>query len=225
MVAKVLLILTSHTELGSSGKPTGFWFEELAAPYYAFLEAGLNVDLASLKGGDAKPDPSSVDKDAVVQRFRSDPLAMGKLRAARALSEIRAEEYDAFFVVGGHGVMWDLADSPVNTALLGRAFDLGKVVAAVCHGPAALVNVKLKDGAPLVKGRRVASFSNAEEQAAHLDAIVPFMLESKLKSLGGRYEHGPMWTSFVVRDGRLVTGQNPQSSLAVARETVAALLP
>src|SRR5687767_10225657 len=214
---KGLLVLTSPDRLGDTGTPTGFWLEELAAPYYALLEAGFAVDLASPKGGKPPVDPKSEKaEEAVVKRFLADKDAMQKLETTATLLSI-THAYDAYFVVGGHGVMFDLGLSAEAGAILGRAWDAGKVVAAVCHGPAALVPVKDGDGAPIVKGRRVAGFSNEEEEAVKLTNVVPYALESKLVELGGLYERGPSWQPFAVRDGRLVTGQNPRSSAAVAK--------
>ncbi len=220
---KALLILTSHDRLGDTGTPTGFWLEELAAPYYELLEAGFTVDLASPKGGRPPVDPKSEKSDeAVVKRFLADRDAMKKLDTTKPLLSLDAS-YDAYFVVGGHGVMFDLGISEEAGAFLGRAWDAGKVVAAVCHGPAALVPVKDAAGESIVKGRRVAGFSNEEEDAVGLTKIVPYPLETKLRELGGRYERGPNWQSFAVRDGRLVTGQNPRSSAAVAKLVIEAL--
>jgi putative intracellular protease/amidase len=219
----VLIILTSHGALGASGKPTGFWLEELAAPYYELLAGGASVSLASPAGGRPPADPASAaDPSPVVARFLADPEAMRKLNETTPLGRVGLE-HDAYFVAGGHGAMWDLAVDPTLARLLGRAADAGKIISAVCHGPAALVAVKLANGAPLVRGRRVAAFSNEEEKAVHLDTVVPFALQTRLEELGARYERGPMWSSFAVRDGHLVTGQNPQSSVAVAREILAAL--
>jgi putative intracellular protease/amidase len=221
--AKVLMIVTSHAQLGTSGQKTGFWLEELAAPYYELREAGFTIDVASPLGGKPPVDPKSESSDASsVKRFLDDPEAMAKLAATKRLDD-SLEPYDAYFVVGGHGVMWDLAESATLAGLLGRAHDDGRVVAAVCHGPAALSSVKDAAGAPIVKGRRVAGFSNEEEDAVGLTGVVPFALETRLRELGGRYERGPKWSSFAVRDGKLVTGQNPQSSAAVARLVVEAL--
>ena len=220
---KILLIVTSHDQLGNTGKKTGFWLEELAAPYRVFVEAGAEVDIASPRGGRPPADPKSEgDATEDTKWFLDNPEAAAKLDHTLRLDAIKSV-YDAYFVVGGHGVMWDLADSAAAQATLANAFDAGKVVAAVCHGPAALVNVRLRDGSALVKGRRVAGFSDEEEKAVGLAEVVPFALETKLRELGGRYERGPLWASFAVRDGRLVTGQNPASSTAVARETLVAL--
>ena len=219
----VLMIVTSHAQLGTSGQKTGFWLEELAAPYYELVEAGFTVDIASPLGGKPPVDPKSEAGEAPsVKRFQVDREATAKLVATKRLGDVTAP-YDAYFVVGGHGVMWDLAESDVLAKLLGHAHDEGKVVAAVCHGPAALSSVKDASGAPLVKGKRVAGFSNEEEDAVGLTGIVPFALETRLRDLGGLYESGPKWGSFAVRDGHLVTGQNPASSAAVAKLVVEAV--
>lgn len=219
---KVLMIVTSHAQLGKTGRETGFWMEELAAPYLLFQKSGLAVDIASPKGGEAPTDPASLNNPAdSVKAFLADQKAKDKLKATLTLD--KAGKHDAYFVVGGHGVLWDLVDSKDLQKLLSESFEDGRVVAAVCHGPAALVNVRLKNGDPLVKGRKVSGFSNQEEKAVGLDSVVPFALESELKSLGGLYQNGPAWSSFAVRDGRLVTGQNPASSEAAARLTLEAL--
>lgn len=220
---KVLMIVTSHAELGASGKKTGFWLEELAAPYYELAAAGASIDVASPRGGRPPADPQSTSSEAAsVRRFLDDRAATSKLESTLRLDE-GLTGYDAYFVVGGHGVMWDLAESDALGRLLGRAFDAGRVVAAVCHGPAGLVRARIASGAPLVLGRRVAGFSNEEEDAVGLSNVVPFALETKLRELGGRYERGPKWSSFAVRDGLLVTGQNPASSVAVAKLVIEAL--
>lgn len=222
---KVLIILTSHGKLGATDEPTGFWFEELAAPYYEFLAAGMTVDIASPAGGEPPADPrSTADPPPIVKRFMDDPEAMRKLRSTVRLSSI-VEPYDIHFVAGGHGVMWDLAIDATAAKLLGSAADAGRIIAAVCHGPAALVQVKLANGTPMVQGRRVTGFSNEEEQAVHLADTVPFLLETRLKELGATYERGAIWAPFAVRDGWLVTGQNPHSSAATAREAIAAWSP
>lgn len=220
---RVLMILTSAKEMGSSGRSTGFWFEELAAPYFELRRSGLTVDLASPGGGAAPADPASLDqRSEAVERFRADPEAMDKLQNTQRLDQLNGD-YDAYFVVGGHGVMWDLAESQTVKKLLGNAYRRGAIIAAVCHGPAALVQVEDASGRPLVAGKRVAGFSNEEEVAAHLDAVVPFALETRLRELGGDYQRGPMWGAFMVRDERLITGQNPASSVPVALEVIRTL--
>ena len=223
MSAKILIVVTSHAKLGDSGKDTGFWLEEVAVPYQEFVKAGTTVDIASPLGGRAPVDPGSAkNPNAESQAFLDDPVAVGKLENTLLLESVR-DDYDAVFVAGGHGVMWDLSTSPAIASLLSNTYARGGVVAAVCHGTAALVNATKPDNTPLVAGLRVAGFSDEEERGVGLEKIVPFLLESKLTELGGRYERGPMWQPFAVRDGRLVTGQNPASSKAVAQETLAAL--
>ncbi|ATB30349.1 type 1 glutamine amidotransferase domain-containing protein [Melittangium boletus] len=220
---KILLIVTSHSQFGSTGEKTGFWLEELAAPYEEFTQAGAQVDIASPLGGKAPVDPRSENEPSeATKAFLADAEAAKKLGNTLVLADVK-DTYDAYFVVGGHGVMWDLAKHAPLHQLLSKGYARGSVVAAVCHGPAALVGVKGPDGKPLVNGKRLAAFSNAEEKAAKFDAIVPFPLETRLRELGARYESGPMWSSFAVRDGRLITGQNPASSAATAREVISAL--
>lgn len=221
-MTQILMIVTSHAQLGTTGEPTGFWYEELAAPYYAFTDAGVQVDIASPRGGTPPIDPrSEAEPSELVERFKADAQALQKLNNTLSIAAV-SEQYDAYFVAGGHGVMWDLAVDRKLIDLLGRAAAADKVIGAVCHGPAALVGVE-QQGAPLVRGKRVAAFSDEEERAVELADKVPFLLETRLRALGARYESGPMWRSFAVRDGRLVTGQNPQSSLQTAREVLAAV--
>ncbi|MGL4235803.1 type 1 glutamine amidotransferase domain-containing protein [Tabrizicola sp.] len=227
-MARIAIILTSHTKLGDTGRATGFHFEELATPYFALLDAGHDVTIASIKGGPAAHDPGSFRGDAAerpasVNRFAADPGAMAKLAATVALEDLKAEDFDAVFLPGGHGTMWDFPGNPVLARLLGTLHAKGGVVAAVCHGPAGLVDVRRPDGTPLVKGLRVNSFTNAEEDAISLSTTMPFMLESRLRDLGGRFEAGEKWTSKAVSDDRVVTGQNPMSAKAVADLMLAAL--
>ncbi|QSQ17093.1 type 1 glutamine amidotransferase domain-containing protein [Myxococcus landrumensis] len=220
---KVLLIVTSHSQFGDTGEKTGFWLEELAAPYEQFAQAGAQVDIASPRGGLPPVDPrSEKEASAATRTFLADAQAKRKLANTLVLAQVK-DTYDAYFVVGGHGVMWDLAKHAPTHQLLTSGYARGAVVAAVCHGPAALVGVKGPDGKPLVNGKRVAAFSNAEEQAAKFDAIVPFALETRLREQGARYESGPLWGSFTVSDGHLVTGQNPASSADTAREVLRVL--
>lgn len=224
MAPKILIVVTSHATLGSTGQKTGFWLEELAVPWAVFVDAGAQVELASPEGGRPPADPKSEGgTSAEVARFLDDPTARAQLADTRKLADVDPEAYDAIFVAGGHGVMWDLAGSPEAASLLSAAWEAGRVIAAVCHGPAALVDVRTADGKPLVAGRRVAGFSDEEERAVGLAEVVPFLLESSLAERGGRYERGPIWAPFAVRDGRLVTGQNPASSRRVAEEVLAAL--
>lgn len=214
---KILIIVSSHAQMGSTGKLTGFWFEELAVPYYTFVKAGATVDIASPKGGNPPADPRSTNSDnSQVQKFRNDQSAMNKLTKSLRLSDIR-ERYDAIFIAGGHGVMWDLATDEHLAKLLSKAYEQKSTIGAVCHGPAGLIKATKSNGEPLVKGHRVASFSNEEEEKAELTKVVPFLLQSKLRELGGNYEHGAPFASFAIRDGQLVTGQNPASSADVAR--------
>ncbi|MFT3972202.1 MAG: type 1 glutamine amidotransferase domain-containing protein [Amaricoccus sp.] len=226
---KILFILTSASTMGVTDKPTGLWFEELATPYYTFLDSGASVTLASIAGGPAPIDPRSVkpkgENEASVDRFLGDAAASGALAETLSLSAIDISEYDAVFLPGGHGTMWDLPESAELAALLGRAWAQGKIVAAVCHGPAGLVNVKDETGAPLVSGRRVTAFSDSEERAAGLEEAVPFLLETRLRELGGRYESIADFQPFAIADGRLVTGQNPASSALTAKLTLEALMP
>lgn len=220
---RILMIVTSHEKLGSTGTKTGFWLEELAAPYLELTRRGMHVDIASPAGGRPPADPKSESNPApAVRAFLDDRAATTKLGNTLQLGSA-ASDYDAYFVVGGHGVMWDLATDTALARMLAGAYERGKVVAAVCHGPAALVNVRLSSGGYLVAGKRVSAFSNAEEAAVGLDKIVPFALESTLKERGAKYEGAPMWASFAVRDGQLITGQNPASSVAVAQAVLEAL--
>lgn len=217
---KILLVLTSHADLGNTGKKTGFWLEELAAPYFVFKDAGAEITLASPKGGQPPLDPKSDEPDAqtdATRRFRADKQAMEALSATKPLSGVKAGEFDAVFFPGGHGPLWDLAESAESRALIEAMFAAGKPVAAVCHAPGVLRHVKTSGGEPLVKGKRVTGFTNTEEQAVGLTQVVPFLVEDMLKSVGGAYSKGADWQSYVVTDGLLVTGQNPASSAEGAR--------
>lgn len=224
---KILMILTSHALIGDTGKPTGVWFEELATPYYAFVDAGAEVEIVSIGGGKVPIDPGSLKPEGEnpqsVDRFLKDEVAMGKIETSKPVGGISADDYDAIFLPGGHGTMFDLPQSEALAALLSQAWARGKILAAVCHGPAGLVNVRDKDGKPVVAGRRVAAFSNAEEVAAGLDKAVPFLLEDRIRALGAHYESGPDFQPFALRDGKLVTGQNPASSEEAARLTLEAV--
>ncbi|WP_265499874.1 type 1 glutamine amidotransferase domain-containing protein [Paracoccus beibuensis] len=217
---KALIILTSHDTLGDSGKRTGFYWEELAASYWILSDAGYRVEMASIAGGKPPADPSSEADDAVtaeVRRFWADDAAMHRLEHTERVEDVEVSGCDIVFLPGGHGTMWDLPTSEALGALLARAWKAGAVVGAVCHGPAGLLSAKLSSGAPLVEGRRVAGFTNAEEDAVGLSDTVPFLLQEQLKAQGARFECGPDWQPFVVSDGKLVTGQNPASSAEVAR--------
>ncbi|MEN3112130.1 type 1 glutamine amidotransferase domain-containing protein [Uliginosibacterium paludis] len=222
---KILVILTSHATAGT--QPTGVWLEEFTTPYYAFADAGAQVEVASIAGGAVPIDPHSIEaagkNPASVERYLKDEALRARLASSKQLDGLHAADYDAVFMPGGHGTMWDLPDSAALARLLSEAWGEGKVVAAVCHGPAGLVNVKDEKGQPLVAGRRVAAFTNTEEVAAGMDKTVPFALETRIRSLGARYESGPDFQPFALRDGRLVTGQNPASSARVAELVLQAL--
>ena len=217
---KILMILTSHDELGDTGKKTGFWLEEFAAPYYVFRDAGAEITLASPKGGQPPLDPKSDAPDAqtaATDRFKNDVDAQAELASTHTLSDIDVTSYDAVFYPGGHGPLWDLAEDNHSVAIIEAAIAAGKPVAAVCHAPGVLKNVKAADGSPLVKGKKVAGFTNSEEEAAGLTEIVPFLVEDMLKANGGIYSKGDDWSVHVVEDGLLITGQNPASSEKAAK--------
>jgi putative intracellular protease/amidase len=216
----ILMVLTSHDQLGDSGKKTGFWLEEFAAPYYVFKDAGAEITLASPKGGQPPLDPVSDAEDAQTEataRFKKDAAAKKALADTVKLSEISAEGFDALFFPGGHGPLWDLAEDADSRSLIEDFAASVRPVGAVCHAPAVLKHAKGPDGKPLVTGRKVTGFTNTEEEGVGLTSIVPFLVEDMLKANGGRFERGADWASFVVVDGTLVTGQNPASSEAAAR--------
>ena len=218
---KVLMMLTSHDQLGNTGRKTGFWLEEFAAPYYVFTDAGVRVTLASPAGGQPPLDPKSDEPDsqtALTARFKQDTAAQKALANTVQLSHVDPADFDAVFYPGGHGPLWDLAESRDSIALI-EAFDrAGKPIGFVCHAPGVLRHVNGAHGSPLVKGRHVTGFSNSEEAAVELTDIVPFLVEDELARLGGHYEKGADWGQYVVTDGKLVTGQNPASSEEAARE-------
>lgn len=221
---KILMVLTSHDRLGESGHQTGFWLEEFATPYYVFKDAGASVTLASPRGGQPPLDPKSDAADfqtAATRRFKEDAAAQAALATTVTLAEVKAEDYDALFYPGGHGPLWDLAEDRDSIALIEKMYAQGKPVAAVCHAPAVLRHVRTPAGLPLVQGKRVTGFSNAEEAAVGLTAVVPFLLEDELQRKGAIYTKGPDWQAYMVRDGQLITGQNPASSEAVARAVLA----
>ena len=225
-MAKVLMVLTSHDRLGNTGKPTGFWLEEFAAPYYVLRDASVDITLASPKGGQPPVDPKSDEPGAqtpAMKRFRGDPEAQRALANTVKLSSVSADDYDAVFFPGGHGPLWDLAEDRDALALIERLHAAGRPVAAVCHGPAVLRRAKGADGAPLVKGKSVTGFSNTEEAAVGLTDVVPFLVEDALKANGGKYSRAEDWASHAVVDGNLITGQNPASSEATARALLEAL--
>ena len=219
-MAKVLMVLTSHDRLGDTGQPTGFWLEEFAAPYYVLKDAGVDITIASPKGGQPPIDPKSNDpkeQTPAMQRFRQDPEAQRALANSVRLASVSADDHDAVFYPGGHGPLWDLADDRDSIALIERLYAAGKPVAAVCHGPAALRRAKAADGAPLVQGKAVTGFANTEEAAAGLTSVVPFLVEDALKANGGKYSKAADWADHAVVDGNLITGQNPASSESTAR--------
>jgi putative intracellular protease/amidase len=216
---KIVMVLTSHDRLGNTGHKTGFWLEEFAAPYFVFRDAGVELTLASPKGGQPPVDPKSdlpENQTPAMARFKKDERAQKELSQTVKLDTIKAEDYDTVFYVGGHGPMWDLAESPVSIALLESFYNSGKPIALVCHSPGVLHRVTYK-GEPIVKGKRVTGFANSEEEEVHLTDVVPFLVEDELKRLGGIYEKAPNWQSFAIVDGRLLTGQNPASSTAAAQ--------
>ncbi|MHA6247734.1 type 1 glutamine amidotransferase domain-containing protein [Pontibacter sp. CAU 1760] len=218
---KVLFVLTSHDKLGDTGHKTGFWVEEFAAPYYVLADAGVDITLASPKGGMPPIDPSSEAPDAqteATERYYKDESLQHKLSKTVKLAEVKAEEYDAVFYPGGHGPLWDLASSQDSVKLIEAFAKQEKPIAAVCHAPAVFADVKNENGAPFVKGKNVTGFTNTEEEAVNLTDVVPFLVEDKLKELGGHYSKEGDWQPHVVRDGLLITGQNPASSEGAAKE-------
>ncbi|MDQ8204735.1 type 1 glutamine amidotransferase domain-containing protein [Pelagicoccus sp. SDUM812003] len=217
---KVLIILTSHDKLGDTGKKTGFWLEEFAAPYYVLLDAGAEITLASPAGGQPPLDPQSDVPDAqteATKRFKKDDAAQRALATTTKLAKIDSNDFDAVFYPGGHGPLWDLAENADSQRIIKECFAAGRPIAAVCHAPAIFKHTKADDEMSLISGRRVTGFSNTEEEAVGLTKVVPFLLEDLLKANGGLYEKGPDWGSYVVVDGNLVTGQNPASSEAAAK--------
>jgi putative intracellular protease/amidase len=219
---KIVMVLTSHDVLGDTGRKTGFWLEEFAAPYFVFRDANVELTLASPKGGQPPIDPKSdlpENQTSAMARFKQDPAAQKDLAQTRKLADIRSQDFDTIFYVGGHGPMWDLVDYPVSIALIESFYNSGKPVAAVCHSPAVFHRVTYR-GEPIVKGKRVTGFANSEEAAVGLTHVVPFLVEDELKRLGGLYEQAPTWEPLAIVDGRLVTGQNPASSTAAATELV-----
>jgi putative intracellular protease/amidase len=225
---QILMILTSHSQLGDTGKMTGFWLEELAAPYYVFKDAGAEVTLASPKGGLPPCDPKSDEPDAqtdATKRFRADLAATAALAATTVLAAIKIADFDAVFYPGGHGPLWDLANDAHSIALIEGALSANKPVGLVCHGPAALKSVNAPDGLPMVKGRKVTGYSNGEEAAVSLTNVVPFLVEDMLKAKGGDYSNGTNFEPHTVHDGLLITGQNPASSRFAAELVLAQLIP
>lgn len=227
-MANVLFILTSHDKLGDTGNPTGFYIDEMAAPYWALTDAGRDITIASVKGGKPPIDPNSLDDDpakrpAPVTRFLDDATASAKLENTPAVATLDVADYDAVFLPGGHGTMWDFAKNDDIARLVSGIYAKDGVVGAVCHGPAGLLGATKPDGTPLVAGLRVNGFTDSEENTVGLTDQVPYLLESRLRELGGKFEGKDDWAAFAVTDGRLVTGQNPQSAEKVGEQLVAAL--
>ncbi|AWP35010.1 type 1 glutamine amidotransferase domain-containing protein (plasmid) [Pantoea vagans] len=223
---KILMVLTSHDELGTTGKKTGFWLEELAAPYYAFLDAGADITLASPKGGQPPLDPKSDEPDSQTdetRRFHADSAAQAALASTVRLDTVNQDAFDAVFYPGGHGPLWDLANDKHSISLIEQTLQAGKPVALVCHAPGVLRDVKNADGTPLVKGKKVTGFTNSEEEGVGLTDVVPFLVEDALKQNGGIYSRGDDWQSYTVQDGLLITGQNPGSSAEAAKVLLANL--
>ncbi|MFC1701659.1 type 1 glutamine amidotransferase domain-containing protein [Pseudomonadota bacterium] len=217
---KILMVLTSHDQLGTTGLKTGFWLEEFAAPYYVFKDANADITIASPKGGQPPLDPKSDEPDfqtAATKRFKDDAEAQAALSNSLKLSEISADDFDAVFYPGGHGPLWDLAEDRTSISLIEVMHAAGKTVAAVCHAPAVFRHAEAADGTPLVEGKSVTGFSNSEEAAVELTDIVPFLLEDELQLIGANYSKSSDWHPYVVTDGNLITGQNPASSEAVAQ--------
>lgn len=216
---KIVMVLTSHDQLGNTGRKTGFWLEEFAAPYFVFRDAGVDLTLASPNGGQPPVDPKSdlpENQTASMARFKKDERAQKELSQTVKLADVKAEDFDTVFYVGGHGPMWDLAESPISIALIESFYNSGKPVALVCHSPGVLRHVKYQ-GEPLVKGKRVTGFTNGEEEAVQLTKVVPFLVEDELMRLGAIFEKLRNWQPHFVVDGRLVTGQNPASSTTAAQ--------
>jgi putative intracellular protease/amidase len=220
MTQRALLVLTSHTELGHTGRGTGFYYDEMAAPYWTIRDLGWQITLASVAGGPGLPDPKTVvepdKRPPNVARFMADPAAMDQLETTLMASEVNGSDYDCVFLPGGHGAMWDFDDNTVGQ-IVTDAWASGAVVGAVCHGPSGLLQAKETDGSPLVQGKRVNSFTNRETEQIELMGVEPFLLETRLRELGALFECSENFTSHAVRDGRLITGQNPQSTAAVCQ--------
>jgi putative intracellular protease/amidase len=216
---KVLFVLTSHDELGDTGKKTGFWIEEFAAPYYNLLDKGVKITVASPKGGKAPIDPKSkaeASQTEATKRFNKDKIAQDLINTTVQLGDVKAEDFDAVFYPGGHGPLWDLAEDETSIALIETFNEQKKPIAFVCHAPGILKDVKNAEGEPLVKGKNVTGFTNTEEEAVQLTKVVPFLVEDMLKEQGGNFSKAANWNVHVVKDGNLITGQNPASSNKVA---------
>lgn len=222
---KIVMVLTSHDQLGNTGRKTGFWLEEFAAPYFVFRDAGVQLTLASPKGGQPPVDPKSdlpENQTAAMARFKQDQTAQKALYETVKLATVKAEDYDTVFYPGGHGPMWDLAEDPDSIALLESFYNSGKPIALVCHAPGVLRHVTYK-GEPLIKGKHVTGFTNGEEEEVNLTKVVPFLVEDELLRLGAIFEKLKNWRPFSIIDGRLITGQNPASSMSAARNLLKVL--
>lgn len=219
----ILIVLTSHSQLGTTGKPTGFWLEEFSTPYYIFQDAGLKITLASPQGGQPPLDPKSDDPEAQTEstkRFRQDLDAQNQLAQTLKLADISPQDYDAVFYPGGHGPLWDLVTNQNSIKIIETMYQAGKPVAAVCHAPCVLLNTQNSDGSPLIQGKAVTGFTNSEEAAVELTSVVPFLLEDELINKGGNYSRIEDWQPYMVNAGNLITGQNPASSELVAQEVL-----
>ena len=215
---RILMVLTSHDQLGDTGRKTGFWLEEFAAPYYVFRDAGVKLTLASPKGGQPPLDPKSdlpESQTPAMTRFKQDPQAQKELANTVKLADMRSEGFDTVFFVGGHGPMWDVVDNPDAIALIESFYDSGKPVAAVCHSSAVYHKV-MHNGAPLIKGRRVTGFTTGEETDVQLTKVIPFLVEDGLMAAGAIFEKVANWQVHTVVDGRVISGQNPASSTQAA---------
>ena len=223
---KALIVLTSHDQLGDTGKKTGFWLEEFASPYYQLKDAGVQVTLASPLGGQPPLDPKSQESDFQTDdtcRFNDDQAAQNELANTATLAEMKVKDFDAVFYPGGHGPLWDLHNDTNSIALIEGFIAAGKPVATVCHAPAVLLKAKDQNGDALIKGKKVTGFSNSEEAAVELTDVVPYLLEDQLIAMGGVYQKVEDWNSLAVIDGLIITGQNPGSSAAVAEALIKAL--
>lgn len=222
----VLMVLTSHAELGNTGEKTGFWVEEFAAPYYSFIDAGITVTLASPAGGQPPIDPKSTMPDfqtEATQRYEADASAKALMANTTKLADVNATDFDAVFYPGGHGPLWDLTDNIVSIQLIESFLNANKPVAAVCHATAALLNIKNSSGELIVKNKAITGFTNSEEEAVQLTDVVPFLLEDELIARGANYQKESDWSAFAIQDGLLITGQNPASSELTAQKLLAAI--
>lgn len=220
---KVLIVLPSHDQLGNTGQKTGFWLEEFTDPYYKFIDSGYEVTIASPRGGKPPVDPKSTQKEnqsESTQRFEKDKSAQAKLENTLVLSQVSASDYDTLFLPGGHGPMWDLSSDENMKKIVEDFYSDKKIVSAVCHGPAGLLQATDRNGNSILKGKKITGFTNNEESAVGLTKAVPFSLENRMKELGGKFEKGQDFKPFVISDGQLITGQNPKSALPAAEKVI-----